>query len=93
MNDTKEMTISDELYKKYKIIQGECYSYLCNLGNLLDKKNKLLEQTKDNTEKVALIKRINNIKENIAMYQAKSSILREFLHEIALENVEDKENG
>jgi predicted nucleic acid-binding Zn-ribbon protein len=86
------MTISDELYNKYKNKQGKCYSEICNLGSRHEKYIKLLEQTKDNTERKTLENRINILKERIEIYQVKSSVLREFLHEIAMENKEDKAN-
>lgn len=91
MSDTKELTISNELYKKYKYMQEESNAKAIILSDDYNKKVELkyYEGFKDNKELTASI---TKMKQQINYNVAVSGILRKFLHEIDLENAEDKTN-
>lgn len=88
MSDKKQMTISKELYKKYRDIQEKCYIELKVLGEQYERNVKLLENAK-NKDDIWLIKEQTGVLTGrITVYQTKSEVLREILHEIAMENKE-----
>lgn len=92
MSDTKELTISKELYNKYRDKQKESHNLLIELGKQYYESIAVESQTKDKASQMIQKHKINNLKENIVIHTARSRLLRELLLEIALENKEDKAN-
>jgi hypothetical protein len=82
------MTISDELYNKYKIKQEQSYNELNKLGDKYNGIIEMLKMPKLPVDKDAVAKELNSLTKKIGMYCGISEALREFLHEIAMENKE-----
>lgn len=105
MNNKKQMTISKELYIKYKDMQKQCHNKLLELEKKHNAELELMKKYQSarlGNDQAVVAKELNRIKIEIAINAAVSNILRQFLLEIALENttyeiknfaeVEDKAN-
>lgn len=89
MSDTKQMTISEKLYKKYRDMQKECHSKLLELEKKHNSELDLMRKYQSSrlgNDQAVVVKELNRIKIEIAINAAVSNILRQFLLEIALEN-------
>jgi hypothetical protein len=90
------MTISDKLYKKYKNKQKQSHDILIDLEKKHNDKIEMMKKYQSarlGNDQAVAVNELNEIKIKIAIISGISNALREFLLEIALENVEDKENG
>jgi hypothetical protein len=95
MSDKKEMTISKELYNKYKNKQKQSHDMLVDLGKQHNDKMEIMRKYQSarlGNDQAVAVNELNEIKIKIAISSGISNALREFLLDIALENKEDKTN-